>query len=211
MILGITITQSAATIIVAVVGILGTLLAPVFTQRQQRTAERERWIRDRRVDVYLRVTGSYLDALLSLTESRTMLSEIASIHNESDAIAARVQQLKAESPPTMTEVDLAGIRAELERCAHETETINTRVVQLNNELDINTAQVEANYDQFKSQLMPLRVLGSRSVETLADQVLEQIATLQGDVGERRQSNLRPLYLKWAQLDNTMREDLGISD
>ena len=211
MIVGLATAQSTATVIVAIVGIIGTFLAAVVTQRTERAAERARWIRDRRIDVYLRVTSSYLDALLSITESSATLLKIASIQDDVETIIARVHQLKAESSSATTEADLPGIRAALDRCDHENEILIARIAQLDTEFDIQTTQLNTNYVRFKDQLMPLRVLGSRSVQNLANQVLEEITTLQGKAIKRGQSDLKPLYEKWTQLDNTMRKDLGISD
>lgn len=209
MIFALSVSQSAATAVVAVLGIIGTFLGPQLLHRKEFEAERVRWARNRRVDVYLRITASYLDALISLQDFHATHLQVTSSGSDLQALVARVDQLRAQAPHTRTREQEANLAAAFADCARGREALAERTAQLEAELENRKAQLDANYVHFKDQQTPLRLLASEDVQTVAQAVLIEMTKLLGETVVRSELDLEPLYAQWALLDVAMRRDLGI--
>jgi hypothetical protein len=63
--------QTILTAIVAIAGFITTFLAAYLTNKQEARAERERWLRDRRAEVYPALMAAYFQAITMASDAKT--------------------------------------------------------------------------------------------------------------------------------------------
>jgi hypothetical protein len=219
-------------LIIAVVGVAGTLLATLITQQIERRRMREqhdfeladeymRWTRDRRADLYLRTTIHYLEAQNSLSETVSSMLKSFSLRDKAEAILAQATEKKAMVDRALASgavVDKNTLQAELEQSDREMAEVNASVDRQNADTEGQKARLDTNYKRLNDELMELEIFGSRAVQSLASEVFAEIestgrilvkTTKPGELDSK--VLYKDLYEKWAQLLNAMRKELKVSD
>jgi hypothetical protein len=204
-------TQSIATVIVAVIGTVSTLLAGLLTHRKESAAERARWVRDRRTDVYLPLTRAYLEAQMFIDDQRAAQIEIASILHTIKVTDPRLRELKAKVDASESPADIGDLQASLEQVERDLKDLDRRHRQLDAGLADWDIKLPKHLAQLEDLLMPLQVLGSSRVRSLASDVQDELMQLLAAVTAPEPPDPQRLYEMWAQLNSAMRKDLGVSE
>lgn len=202
--------QSAATLAVAIIGMVSTLLAGYLARQKESAAERARWVRDRRIEPYIALTEEYRKTLALAEESWSINHELA-------AMKAKTEQYQDELTTLQAEVDDAVPGAEVA-------ALNTRCASISAEVDESRKRLEklrkrskrlhkdlwANVEQLDKLITPLRLLGSDRVKELSVKVQKEITSMLAASIRIEKPPDAPLFERWDQLYEAMRNDLGVA-
>jgi hypothetical protein len=189
-------TQTIATVLVALIGIGGTLLAGLFAHRQERVAEQRQWARDQRFVVYADVMKAYLGAFLALSEQHATTRAMASLQSEVDASVA---EIKAAGAPAADEASLA------------LSAYDGRIAKLEDQIVVQEERSGERAARFQDQTAVLWLVGSETIQELAIDVRAELTQLLAATVDPETAGMTRLSDKWAMLQVAMRQDLHILD
>lgn len=203
--------QPLATIVVAIVGILSTLAAGVFAHRRETEAERARWVRDRRADLYLAVTDAIHKGQIHAGDRHAVQKEIEALKEAQREVASDLEALKSDIDTSAQPTDARGYEAELSRLERKIEDFREQGSALDERLAEQDRRLGNHVEQLQDMFTPVQVFGSARVKALSSEVQKQLTGLLAASVQREGPDDSPLLTRWAELHAAMRIDLGVTD
>ena len=184
--------------------------------------ERVRWMRDRRIDLYIRINtvlkqwqktfddlhSSHIKNASIIEKITAQAAKTKAVNDEMVALAAKI---KAQQQPGVSfATERADLTARSQQLNRQSEKLATESEQVTADMTAQTAQLNDLTNSVHGQWWALEVLGSKKVRSLADIVLGEIteaADALSETGKSREFD----YGHWDQLNSAMREELQILD
>jgi hypothetical protein len=220
--------SGSITVAVAVIAVVGTavgvLLGQFFEDRRdskRRISDlenaREQWLRDRRVDLYVRTTSLYLEALDIIKTSNSNLARHSSLETKGVSHIAEMSSCNAEFEvltsrgASLSGPDASALQARMADLSREDDRIRAELERLKADEESLAARHSSNDKELVGLTMPFQLLASKKVRDLAGPVIDEITKAGLDLDEGREYVSKALSEKWEKLHSGMREDLKISD
>jgi hypothetical protein len=227
-------TTAIISIVLAIIAVVGTLLGTLITQITERGRMREqheleledervRWTRDRRADLYIRITtllqemrrtfddmnstgmrlGSNTEKLNSLT------AQMAPLVAEVNAATADLEAQRQAGVATVTTSEEDNLKARSEQLKLQYDKLTAEGDRLRADSETQIAQLKDIRNNFSDQRWALVIVGSEGVRNLADVVLGEIVEAVNAISTGKSKEFD--YGNWTKLNDAMRADLQILD
>jgi len=198
-------------VIVAVVGVLSTLAAGVFAHRREAKAERTRWVRDRRADLYLAVTDAVHKGQIHARDRHAIQSEIEALEEAQRRLADDLQTLKSDVDASGQPTDAPRYETELSQLERKIEDFRKQGDALDGRRAEEDRRLAEHVERLQDLFTPVQVFGSERVNSLSSELQGQLTALLAASVHREGQDESPLLTRWAELHAAMRVELGVTD
>jgi hypothetical protein len=201
--------QSAATLAIAIIGMVSTLLAGYLAHQKESAAERERWVRDRRIEPYTALTAEYRKALVYAEEAWSINRELAAIRETNARVIDELSVFQTELDDPARRAGVVALETRRNSLMREVEESGKRQEKFAWRAKRQEKDLRENVEQLEALFTPLQLLGSPRVRELSSDVQEEVTTMLAASGQIEKTPDAPLFARWEQLFEAMRRDLGM--
>jgi hypothetical protein len=201
--------QSVAILVVAIIGMISTLVAGYFGHQTESAAERARWVRDRRFDPYLALLEAYRKAAAHAEEAEAINRERTDVRERNQNVLDEFRALQAEADDPDRSTDAEKLSAAHTRLIERVGESQEQLKNLDQRAEDQEKNVRENVEELEKLFSPLRLMGSDRVKELAAQVEDEITEKLAASTQIEKRPDEPLFEKWASLFEAMRVDLGV--
>lgn len=190
---------------------LSTLAAGTFAHQRETKAERTRWVRDRRADLYLAVTDAVHKGQIHAGDRHAIQSEIEALKEAQRRVAGDLEALKSNIDASGQPTDALRYETELSQLERKIEDFREQGDALDGRLAEEDRRLVKHVEQLQDLFTPVQVFGSERVKALSSEAQGKLNALLAASVQPAGQDDSPLLSRWAELHAAMRVDLGVND